>query len=342
MYKISLLTRDGASISFDAEPTDTLLDAAEKAKIYPPSVCREGGCGSCRVTVKAGAAELADYSKSALSDSEREAGDILLCRAKACADLELVAPFDRSAVGFAPVPERRAKIVELALAGAAAMRLVLKLEDDPAFGSAADFTSGQFMELSPPGGGIKRAYSIASAPNWDGTLEFLIRLQPEGLFSTYLREQARPGDVLALQGPQGSFTIDEASATPRWFVAGGTGLAPILSMLRHMAEFGDTSDCRLFFGVNNEEELFAQDAIAEAAKALPALRTTVCVWRPGPGWRGFAGTPVDALAEALAETSVCPDLYVCGPPALVEAATKTARARGVARERVFSEQFAPA
>jgi len=94
--------------------------------------------------------------------------------------------------------------------------------------------------------------------------------------------------------------------------------------------------------VNKEEELFAQDAIAEMANALPALRAIVCVWTPGPGWRGFAGTPVDALAEALAETSTRPDLYVCGPPALVAAATACARAGGVARDRIFSEQFSPA
>lgn len=341
MHKINLVTRDGASIAFDAEQTETLLEAAARAAIFLPAVCREGGCGTCRVTAKAGDVASRPYSKTALTDAERDAGDVLLCCAVARSDLELLAPFDRAAVSLAPIAERNAQIVEIAPAGSAALRLILLLEDDPALGRAAEFLPGQFMELSIPQTGIKRAYSLANTPNWDGMLEFLIRLQPGGAFSSFLAERAKIGHPLSVRGPQGSFTLDEASQAPRWFVAGGTGLAPILSMLRHMAEFGDASQCRLFFGVNREEELFAQDAVEELTRALPALQATICVWKPRPVWRGFAGTPVAALAQALADSPVRPDIYVCGPPALVDAAGAAARAHGVGGDRIFSEQFSP-
>jgi len=340
MYKINLVTRDGVSLAFDAEQTETLLEAAAKAAIFLPAVCREGGCGACRVTRTAGVVALGPYNKTALTDAERDAGDILLCRARACSDLELVAPFDRAAVGFTTIPERSARIVEIS-AGRGATRLVLQLEDDPALGRAAEFLPGQFMELSIPNTPIKRAYSLANTPNWDGALEFLIRSQPGGAFSAFLAEQAKIGDLLGVRGPQGSFTINEASRASRWFVAGGTGLAPILSMLRHMVEFGDASECRLFFGVNREEELFALAAIEELTKALPALQTTICVWTPQPGWPGFAGTPVEALTQALAACPARPDIYICGPPALIDAARAAALAGGVARERILSEQFSP-
>ena len=206
MYKVSLLTRDGATIAFDADPSDTLLDAAERASIYLPSSCREGGCGACRVARASGDVELMSYSSAALSEDERMAGDILLCRAQPRSDLALRAPFDEAAVGFAPVPERRATLVAMEPAGSGAVRLQLQYEDDPTFGRAAQFTAGQFIELTLPDGSAKRSYSLANAPNWDGTLELFIRLQPHGAFSNYLRDRAAVGDTLLVRGPQGQFT----------------------------------------------------------------------------------------------------------------------------------------
>jgi ferredoxin-NADP reductase len=94
--------------------------------------------------------------------------------------------------------------------------------------------------------------------------------------------------------------------------------------------------------VNTQEELFALDAIDELTKALPRLQAAICVWKPGPTWNGFCGTPVDALSRALMDATAPPDIYVCGPPALVEAAEASALAAGVARDRIFSEKFSPA
>jgi len=341
MHKINLVTRDGHAIAFDAEARESLLDAAARENAFLPSACREGGCGACRVTLASGEVRLDSYSTAALSDVDRASGDILLCRAHAQGDLDLRAPFDKSAIGFAPVPQRRARIVEISAAGSGAKRLLLRLDDDPMLGSAAEFLPGQFMELSIPETAITRAYSLANAPNWDGTLEFLIRQHPQGAFSSYLADRAKIGDALALRGPQGSFTLDDASPAARWFVAGGTGVAPMLSMLRRMAELGDDHDCRLFFGVNTQEELFALDAIDALNQALPRLQATICVWKAGPRWSGFSGTPVAALSQALTASLERPDIYLCGPPALVQAATAAARAAGLAHERIFSENFSP-
>lgn len=282
------------------------------------------------------------YSSSALSEDERMAGDILLCRAQPRSDLALRAPFDEAAVGFAPIPERRSSLVAFEPAGSGAVRLQLQYEDDPTFGRAAQFTAGQFVEVTLPDGSAKRSYSLANAPNWDGKLELFIRLQPNGAFSNYLRDHAAIGDTLQVRGPQGQFTADETSAAPRWLVVGGTGLAPALSMLRQMAEFADQRACRLFFGVNKVDELFALDAMDELKSALPQLVVTLCVWKPEKEWREFTGTPAEALALALSAVSERPDIYVCGPPALIAATEETARSAGIPHDRIFSERFTAA
>ena len=108
-----------------------------------------------------------------------------------------------------------------------AISLTLRLQPDPEAGSAAEFSPGQYMELTLPGTDIRRAYSLANLPNWEGRLDFLIRLQPGGTFSTWLGTQARVGDVLSVRGPLGSFVLDEVSVRPRCFVGGGCGLASL-------------------------------------------------------------------------------------------------------------------
>jgi len=116
----------------------------------------------------------------------------------------------------------------------------------------------------------------------------------------------------------------------------------MLSMLRQMVEFGVSQETRLFFGVNAEDELFATDEVEELSRSLPCLSVTFCVWKPGPNWTGFAGTPAEALAAALADGGARPDIYVCGPPALIEATETIALAGSVSHDRIFSEQFSPA
>ncbi|TAN50648.1 MAG: oxidoreductase, partial [Methylococcaceae bacterium] len=201
---------------------------------------------------------------------------------------------------------------------------------------------GQFMELEVPEQAIKRAYSLANTGNWEGKLEFLIRLQPGGRFSTWLKDQAQPGQSLRVHGPQGAFGLSESGLRPRWFVAGGTGLAPMLSMLRRMAELQEPHPARLYFGANRAEEFFCLPELQALQAELPQLQLILCVWKPEADWQGFRGTPVDALRKDLAEAGVSPDIYLCGPPALIDAAETAARALGVPDRQIISERFLPA
>lgn len=339
-YRIEITTRDGAQFGFACEPGQDLLAAASAAGLTLPSQCRRGSCGACHASVSAGDYVCGEHSPDALPAGRPDA--ILLCRTLPRSDLRIAAPYDRTKVLTRPVPARAARIAALDTIAPDTLRLELRVEPDDANGCAVEFEAGQFAELELPGGGPRRPYSLANTGNWEGRLEFLIRLRPQGAFSAYLRERARPGDALTAHLPMGGFGLVAGSLRPRWFVAGGTGLAPVLSMLRRMDEYGEPDDARLFFGVNEERELFLLDELERLQAQLPQLRTQLCVWHPRDDWSGFRGTPVDALGAALAGAAgqPQPDLYVCGPPALVSGAQAAAAAAGLPVDQFVSERFA--
>lgn len=341
-YAIELTTRDGEQFRFECGEDKSLLEAAADARIVLPSQCGQGSCGACYAEVKQGEFMLGKHSEAALSADAEANGGTLLCCTFPRGDLQIALPCDRDRVLLGEIPVRNASISALDVVGDNTVRLVLQLEPDADGGCAAQFEPGQFMELEVPGLGIKRAYSLANTGNWDGCLEFLIRLQPGGLFSMWLKNQAALGQTLIVHGPNGAFGLSENGLRPRWFVAGGTGLAPMLSMLRRMAEFQEPQPARLYFGVNRSEELFCLDELAALQAELPQLDVTYCVWKSDDSWQGFCGTPVDALKKDLADAAVSPDIYLCGPPALINAAEAAALAHGVPETQVFSERFLPA
>jgi NAD(P)H-flavin reductase/ferredoxin len=339
MPAITLLTRDGARFDFPCAETGNVLDAAETAGLYLPAMCHEGTCGACHASVAEGPYSLGPIGKGALPDSAK--GGVLLCRCHPEADLVIDLPYGHADIHRHRIPLRDATIASLTPAGSGAIALSLMLVPDAELGSAADFVPGQYMELSIPGSTIRRAYSMANLPNWDGRLDFLIRLLPDGAFSTWLAETARPGDRLQVRGPLGRFLLDETSARPRCLIGGGCGSAPILSMLRHLAEFQDELPTTLIFAANREEELFAADLIPALQAALPNLTVVLSVWHPGDDWTGFRGSAADALAAVLDRAEEAPDIYVCGPPGLVAAVSTAAAVRGLPLDRVFSEQVQP-
>ena len=212
--------------------------------------------------------------------------------------------------------------------------------EDEAWTKAILFEPGQYVEITPPGGDQSRAYSFASLPNHEGLVEFYVKLRPGGYFSTYLDAMAKVGDVLTFGLPQGEFTLRDSAGRARWMVCGGTGLAPVMSMLRRMAQFGLSEPVVLIMGVDRPEEIIAGVELNELRAALPELRTIQAVVQPDSGWNGPVGTAVDLLAaqfDVLGPDQPRPDLYLCGSPGFLQAAKDVAGARGVAPERVFAE-----
>ena len=333
---LTLLTRDAVRLELDAAPGQSVLEAAEAAGFYPPAMCRDGQCGQCAAYVTSGAYEMRPHSPAALPDGP---GGVLLCSCLPTASLVVALPYDDAQLPRQSVPVRAAKVEALHPCGAAAMSLVLRLVPDAASGQAADFLPGQYMELRLPGGMVSRAYSLANLPNWDGELEFLIRLVPGGAFSGWLANTAKPGDSLELRGPLGHFTLDETSPRPRWMVGGGCGFAPLLSMLRQMASFQDSTPVKLIYGVNRAAEAVPEALLAELRAGLPQLETTLAVWQPEPGCTAFQGSSAEALAVALKAAATTPDLYVCGPPKMLDAVLAVASEAGLPPAQIFAERL---
>lgn len=334
--QITLLTRDDARLIFDYAGEQDVLAAAEAAGLYPPAMCHEGSCGLCAGHVADGAYEMGPHSPQALPPGD---GGVLLCRCQPRGDLTITLPCTDAQIGRHRVPERAAEITGITPAADGTLALSLRVLPDAALGQAVDFQPGQYMELGVPALGLRRAYSPANLPNWEGRLDFLIRLVPGGAFTGWLARDARPGAELTLRGPLGDFMLDEASPRPRLFIAGGCGLAPIFSMLRHMADFQDGTPAQLIYGANREEELLPAEAFADLQTALPQLGITLCLWHPAPGWQGFTGTTADALEALLAQAGSAPDIYVCGPPRMLAAVEAVAEAHTIPPAQFFTERL---
>jgi NAD(P)H-flavin reductase len=200
------------------------------------------------------------------------------------------------------------------------------------------FYAGQYANLTVPGTTQRRAYSMANPPEPSAPLEFLVRLLDGGAMSDFLRAGPAPGTVIELKGPHGTFYLRESTA-PLLMVAGGTGLAPILSMLEQLARRGTQRRITLCFGVTRRGDLFGLDRLARLADALPGLERRVAMVEPDETWSGVRGAATDLLQPA--DAAAAPDAYLCGPPAMVAAGRSWLAAQGLAPDRVFAEEFVP-
>ncbi|MEY4768629.1 MAG: hypothetical protein RL637_1268 [Pseudomonadota bacterium] len=336
-FHIKLITRDQKLIEFDCNPEQTVQDAAEAASFFLPTSCKSGSCGICFGYCTSGNYHQDSASEGIFSADAELKHEILLCRLYADSDLAIKVPYPSSQIRRSIVEPRSAEIVEVKKVAERTFQLILQLLPDYEHGIDFEFEPGQFVELEIPKFNIKRAYSIANEPNWEGRLEFFIRLQLNGQFSHYLLQQAKVGDYVQIHGPMGHFTLPTQGLKPTCFIAGGTGIAPFLSMLRRLSAWGEDYPIQLFFGINTEAEYFAQTELKELS--LPQLKITPCVWQASENWQGFIGTPVEAFKRYLQQTSVLPQVLLCGPPALVEAAIEVAIQAGISTEHIWVEKF---
>ncbi|MGZ4957650.1 MAG: FAD-binding oxidoreductase [Methylomonas sp.] len=338
-HQITVTTRDGHELSFGCDADCDVVSAAEQANIKLPSLCRDGGCGSCLGHCDSGEYALGQISGAVLSSEAVAKGDVLLCRTYPKQDLCISTPYDYAHIRFGKESVRQATITSVEKVAERTVQLKLSWLEEGA-GSAVEFEPGQCMELEIPDTDIRRSYSLANTGNWRGETEFLIRIQPGGKFSGYLEQQAEVGQVLNVYGANGAFGFQADSFSPAIFIAGGTGLAPFLSILRRMVEWGEDRTIHLLFGVNQESELFCIEELKELQQQLSSLTITLCIWKPDDHWSdGFRGTPADALRQYLSDMPDDYDVYLCGPPLLVSAATEVAISQGVDKQKIYSEKF---
>ena len=300
--------------TFAAEAGETILNAALRQGVMLPYGCGDGACGACRGKVVSGEVEHGSAPSHVLSAQDRAAGGALLCCATAQSDLEIEArelPAQQLAVKTLP-----ARVQKLTLAAPDVMLIELKLPP----GERLQFLPGQYIEILLKGG-LRRAFSLANAPGDDSCLQLHVRHLPGGQFTDQVFSTMKERDLLRLSGPHGSFFLRQDSLKPMLLIAGGTGLAPIKSIVEHAIGERSTRPMAIYWGGRTLADLYllplAEQWAAAGIRFVPVLSEPAADDR----WQGRSGF-VHAAAMADYPDLSGHQVYVCGSPAMVAAARR--------------------
>jgi methane monooxygenase component C len=340
MFKVRAITEDQQDLTFECSPSEDVISAGLKRDVILLASCREGGCATCKAEVVDGDYELGNCSVQALPPDEEESGVVLLCRTFPRSDLVVQLPYTFDRISFQKVnTDWQGEIVAVEKISSNVAKLRIQPRDAET-GAAVKipFFPGQYLDIEIPGSGVSRSYSMATTSD-EAHLDFLIRLLPDGRFSHFLSKAAKPGLTVKLHGPFGGFSLRENGFRPRYFVAGGTGLSPVLSMIRHMKQEQHPQETKLFFGVTHQHELFCVDELKELEASMPNFSAHVAVMQPDADWQGSKGTVVDDLLKHLEGAKAIPDIYMCGPPGMIDATFAAAAKKGVPKDHVYVEKF---
>lgn len=334
-FPITLIFRDGEVAGIDCRSFETVVQSAERQGLRLLTDCREGGCGTCKATIQTGQFSLDDYSQEALPDAEYAAGRILTCRLRpesACV-IEFDYPLSAIRRG-APPAARPATISGVTRLAEDVIELTLETQDAKPF----SFLPGQYANLRIPDTDVDRSYSFVSAPRCSHAT-FLVRVLRGGAMSQWLQRQSGPGAPLLVCGPYGRFFLRDPNR-PLLFVAGGTGLGPMISMLDALKKQGTLPpSVTLAFGVNSTASLFYRDRLETLLNGFSNSRLILAIMAPDAGWAGVTGTAVDALESIEVDPAV--HAYLCGPPMMVEHTQAALNRRGLDKRAMFAESFLP-
>jgi NAD(P)H-flavin reductase len=306
---ISLAFADGEVMHFPAVTGDSVLASAEKAGNVLASNCREGTCRTC-----------------AARNNEGE--EVLLCIEPARGGLSLKLPYRRTDV--TPPSLRRAKINGFSRVSSSVWELRYRLQ------FPLSFLPGQYVEATFPGLDEPRRFSMANAPS-EKEQVLHVRELPGGGMSAYLGGRAKPEDAFTVRGPFGVFYL-RSTSRPKLFVAGGTGLAPIMSMLASIDP--DTAPpLAVVAGFTSDEDAYAIEELRGLGQRLP-LQLILAADRAGSSWSGMKANPVEAVRFVKAvPLGPGTEAYLCGPPGMVAAARQALSAHGLSDSDVFNEAF---
>lgn len=329
-YSVALNFEDGVTRFIDCKEGEKVLDAAYRQRINLPMDCSDGVCGTCKCKCETGTYELGDeYIEDALSEDEAGERQVLTCQMVVQSDCVLNVPVPSSACKTGTT-KFAATVAEVKRHADAALEISFELDQAPVF------LPGQYVNIEVPGSGQTRSYSFSSRPG-EKTASFLIKHVPGGLMSSWL-ERAELNEQVAMTGPLGSFYLREVNR-PLLFLAGGTGLAPFLSMLEVLAENNESQQVSLIYGVTRDQDLVMVSELEAFASRLPNFRFVTCVADPATTHPRQGYVTQHMTAEDLNAGEV--DAYLCGPPPMVDAVRKYFKDEGVTPVSFHYEKFTP-
>ncbi|GAA62433.1 benzoate 1,2-dioxygenase electron transfer component [Pseudoalteromonas sp. BSi20311] len=330
-FNVALNFEDGITRVITSNEGETVLDAAYRHQINLPMDCSDGVCGTCKGKCSQGQYDLGEeYIDDALTDEEASEGLILTCQMLPKSDVVISVPATSlmCKTGTTNVMGTVSRIDKLS---ATTFELEMTLS------APVGFLAGQYVNLNVPGINKTRAYSFSSLPG-DTTATFLIRNMPGGLMSNYLSNQANKGDQIEVTGPIGSFYL-RAPVNPIVMLAGGTGLAPLLSMLEQLKKNPTDQKIHMLYGVTNMQDLVKLDALKVFSEEMDNFTydTVVVNAECAEQRKGFVTNHMDAISFDIESA----DVYLCGPPPMVDAVMNFLTTENIKPLSFHYEKFNP-
>ena len=329
-------------IEIEVNEDETVLNAAFRQGVSLTHGCREGQCSACKSFLLDGDLEMEKYSTFALPEYESEEGYVLLCRSHAYSDLEVeLINYDEDILRLGiPIVTLQTTVEEIEPLTHDIKRLVLKFAEP---GQKMLFTAGQYADIRIPGSDEHRAYSMANTPSTNGHLEFIIKVFPGGRFSGLLEGGISVGQELVVKGPYGVFMLREKSNSEIVCIGGGSGMAPIWSLLNSMAERGIERRATYFYGARTRKDLFYLDRLQQLEERLPGFRfvPALSMATPEDEWDGETGLITEVLERNLEAGQTQMQAYLCGPPPMIDAAIPVLVRKGISEDRIFFDKFTP-
>jgi CDP-4-dehydro-6-deoxyglucose reductase, E3 len=321
---------------FGVDPGETVLAAALRQHIGLPYGCRSGACGACKGRIISGSVDYGEYQEHALSAAEKNSGKVLLCQAKPTTDL-VVAVREIGGVGDIQVRTLPCRVHQIIHAAHDVVILQLKLP----VGDRLQYLAGQYIDILLKDG-KRRSYSMANAPHQDEFLELHLRNLPGGMFSALAFTQLKERAILRFQGPFGVFFLRESNK-PIIFLAGGTGFAPIKSVIEDAFYKKIDRPMVLYWGVRAHRDLYLPDLPNQWVSEHPNFEFVPVLSEPQPEdrWTGRTGLVHQAVLDDFRDLSEY-QVYGCGAPVMIEVAHKTFVERGLPDDEFYSDAFTPA
>ena len=315
---------------------DTLLSALVEQKVFIPSACGgKGSCGYCKVQVLSGGGQILPTELGYITKDEQADHYRLACQLKVKDNLSIQIPEELFSV------QQMTYVVEDLIEETPTIKhLKLKLPE----GEALNFKAGQYVQiLAPKYEGneeeVYRAYSIASSPMDFNHLELYIGLVKGGIATTFVHNFLKPNQKLTVVGPYGHFFYQDTDA-PMVLVAIGTGMAPIMSILKYMRDMKIMRKAIFFFGARTRDDLFEIDALNALKTDLPNLTIMPCLSRPTEQchWDGEVGRVTDLLHKYLTEAEKS-EAYLCGSPVMIDAVIPILKEKGMPEDKIYYDKF---
>lgn len=318
----------------------SLLSSLNGQKIFLPSACGgRGTCGYCKCTVTDGVGPILPTEEPLLDDAERESNVRIACQVKVKQNIKIEIPEE-----LFNIKEFKTTVDVLDDLTYDIKLLRLKLVDPPEI----NFKAGQYVQLyTTPYDDVKesinRAYSIASPSFENDHIELMVRLVPEGICTTWVHKHLKVGDEVKIVGPMGDFQLHEGEEE-MVMVAGGSGMAPIASLLADIAKKQIDRKITYFFGAVTKRDLFYIDEMRAFEEQIPNFTFVPTLSGDVPedewdGKRGLITLPLEDHLKARGDNATL-QAYMCGSPGMINACVNVLTSNDVQRSNIFFDPFA--